>query len=396
MKRRGFHLGLLLVVMSVVLAACGAAAPQTSAPQGNAPQGSAASGEEIKIGVILPYTGVAAAAGKSIEQGIKTAVNEVGGQINGRQITLLFEDETDNPQTAVAKARKLVEQDQVAALIGPQLAHTAAAVGAYAAQSGVPHIGLGASGRPTSDHTFFPGSGKGDAYPTGLFAYEELGARKAAILYMDYLFGQTLRDGFKEAFTGKGGEVVAEKAIPLGTADVAPFLEGVTSADLLAVFLTAPSDLSFVRQYQQLGLKQPVIFISNAPQEEPLLQQMGDAAVGMYGSSYYSPQIDTPANKTFVEQYQAAFNMRPGAATQVAYLGARLYLQALQATNGDPSRDKITAALTGIKDMAHPAGTVSVGEGRVLTHDQWIFKVEKVGDRFVWQPVKQYAAVSPK
>lgn len=382
MYRHPFRLGLLLTTTALLLAGCAGQAP---AQQG-----------EIKLGVILPYTGVAAAASKSIEQGIELAVADAGGAIDGRQIVLVMEDETDDPQVAVTKARKLVEQDRVAAVIGPQLAHTAAAVGGYLASTGVPHVGLAAAGGATSDYTFAPGSGAGDAYPTGEWAYDELGARNAAILFMDYLYGQQLRDGFKEAFTAKGGTIGSEQAIPFGTADMTPFLENVGDADLIAVFLTAPADMAFVQQYRQLGLTQEVLFISNAPQEEPLLAQMGENVVGMYGSSYYSPEIQSEANQAFVERYRAAYNSNPGIASQVAYLSATMYLNALKATNGDTAGDKITEAMLALNNLAHPGGTVSMSSGRIAVHDQWIFRAERVGDRYAWVPVTSFAGVQPR
>lgn len=383
MHKRWFGLGTLLLVVGTLLAGC--AGQQAPAQQG-----------EIKIGVIIPYTGVAAAASTSIEQGIELAVQDAGGAINGRQIVLVKEDETDDPQVAVTKARKLVEQDQVAAILGPQLAHTAAAVGGYLATSGVPHVGLAAAGGASSQYTFAPGSGAGDAYPTGEWAYDQLGARSAAIMFMDYLYGQQLRDGFKAAFTAKGGTVASEQAIPFGTSDMAPFLENVGDADLIALFLTAPADMAFVRQYRELGLDQEVLFISNAPQEEPLLAQMGDGAVGMYGSSYYSPEIESEANQAFVEKYRAAYDAYPGPAAQVAYLGATMYLSALKATNGDTAGDKVTEAMLNISDLTHPGGTVSMGPGRIAIRDQWIFEVGRVGERYAWVPVTSIPAVQPR
>jgi ABC-type branched-subunit amino acid transport system substrate-binding protein len=79
--------------------------------------------------VLLPFTGVAAAVGQQGEQGILYAIEEAGGEINGRKIVIVKDDETDNPNNAVAKAKKLVEEDGVAAVVGPLLASNGAAVG---------------------------------------------------------------------------------------------------------------------------------------------------------------------------------------------------------------------------------------------------------------------------
>lgn len=353
-------------------------------------------GGEVKVGVLLPYTGIAAAVAPAIESGVQYAFAEKDMEVAGNEITLIFEDETDDPTVSVNKARKLVEQDEVDVILGPQLAHTAAAVSAYLTPLGVPHLVLGTGDTPQSDHTFYPGTGRGDMYVTGLFAYDELGAETAAILYQDYLFGQQARDGFTAGFTERGGEVVSEQGVPFGTADMAPFLEGVGDVDVLGVLLVNPSDFAFVRQFREFGLEMPVIFISNAPQEAPLLAEMGNDVVGMYGSSWYSPQIDTPANHEFVAGYAEAYGFPPGIATHTAYMAAAIYIHALEQTGGDPSYGKIIEAIENIENFENPAGTITMGPAHVAVHDQFVFQVSKEGERYVWDVVKQYSAVEPR
>jgi branched-chain amino acid transport system substrate-binding protein len=352
--------------------------------------------KDIKVGVILPLTGLAAAVGPEIQMGVKFAFQEVDNKIEGRNVVVKFEDETDDPANSVARAKKLVEEDGVDVILGPQLAHTAAAVSAYMEQAGVPHIVLGASDTPTSKFTFYPGSGRGDAYVTGEFAYNELKARTAAVIFQDYLFGQQSRDGFTNAFTKLGGKVESSQAVPFGTADMAPFLEKIGKADVVAVLLINPSDFAFVRQYRQAGLKQPVIFISNAPQEAPLLTEMGDAVIGMYGASWYSPLIDTPTNGKFVEAFIKANNRPPGMAVHIAYSAAAMFIEAVKATKGDTSPKAINDALVGLKKITNPAGTITVGEARVATHDHYIFQVDKQDKFYVWKVVKKYENVEPR
>jgi ABC-type branched-subunit amino acid transport system substrate-binding protein len=355
----------------------------------------------INVGVILPYSGIAAAVAPSIETGIRYAFDGV----TECTITPIFEDETDDPTNAVNKARKLVEEDGVVAIIGPQLAHTAAAVSAYAAQVGIPHISLSAGESATSEHSFFLGSGIGDAVPSGEFAATDLGATKAAVLYQDYLYGQQSAQGFIEGFTVNGGEIVSEQAIPFGTADMAPFLENIGDAEVVAVLLTNPSDFAFVRQYREFGLEQPVIFISNAPQEAPLLMQMGDDVIGMYGASWYTPMIESPENAAFVQGYMdgkyiEAFgfpNSPPGTATHVAYMGAQLLLQALRDNGFNTEPGAINTALANIRELANPAGTVTMGPGRVAIHDQFIQQVVALGEGlYGWSVVKLVEDVQPQ
>lgn len=421
---RLFGLMSLLVMALLVLAACGgAAAPTTEepaaapteaaeAPAAEEPAAEEPAAEEaaaeapaeecnLTVGVILPYSGIAAAVAPSIETGIRYALDS----FDGCTITPIFEDETDDPTNAVNKARKLVEEDGVVAIIGPQLAHTAAAVAAYAAQVGVPHISLSAGEGAESAHSFFLGSGVGDAVPTGEFAATDLGATTAAVLFQDYLYGQQSAQGFIEGFTANGGEIVSEQAIPFGTADMAPFLENIGDADVVAVLLVNPSDFAFVRQYREFGLEQPVIFISNAPQEAPLLMQMGDDVIGMYGASWYTPMIESPENAEFVQGYMdgayiEAFgfpNSPPGTATHVAYMGAQLLLQALRDNGFNTDPAAINEALANITELANPAGTVTMGPGRVAIHDHFIQQVVPLGDGlYGWSVVKVVEDVEPK
>jgi branched-chain amino acid transport system substrate-binding protein len=358
--------------------------------------GSAQSDDPIRVGVILPLTGAAAAVGPEVQLGIEFAFAQVDNEIAGRPVELIFEDETDDPAQAVARARKLVEEDEVDVIIGPQLAHTGAAVSAYAEQAGVVHIALGTADDVESAHTFYQGSGRGDAYQTGVFAYEDLEARTAAVLYSDYLFGEQNRDGFVEAFTELGGEIVSEQPVGFGVADMAPFLENIGDADVVAVLLLNPSDFAFVRQYREFGLEAPVIFISNAPQEAPLLAAMGDDVIGMYGSSWYSPLIDSEENAEFVESFVEMYERPPGTAVHVAYSAASMYIEAVEAAEGDTDPEAVTEAILALEELPNPSGVITMGDGRIATHPHYIFQVEKIDEFYVWAPVKVVEAVEPR
>ena len=407
MRRHLSHLLAVVLTLSFVaifVGGCAQPAPAGETKQAPAGEAKAApAGEakaapkgEVRIGALIPYTGMGAAVGKMVEGGIQYVLEEANWEVAGKKIVLIKEDETDDPNNAVAKARKLVEQDKVDVILGPMLAHSGAAVGAYLAPLGIPHMIMGGADFGESKDTFYPGSGRGDVAPSGPFAYEDLGAKTAAVLYADYLYGQELADGFAAGFTSKGGKVVSSQAVPVGTADMIPYLQAIRKTDLLAVFLVNPSDFAFVRQYQELGLKMPVLFISNAPQEEPLLAQMGDGVLGMYGLSWYSPQVDTPFNKTFVEKYKSKFGALPGIMTHTSYMGAALFLQAFKATGGDTDHAKVIEAMKGIKNLDTPNGPISMTAGRIAIKDEFVFKAVKIGDRYAWDPVKKYPAVQPK
>ncbi len=340
---------------------------------------------ELRVGALVPRTGVAASVGPEMSYGVKYVLEQAGYQVGGRKIVLIEEDESDNPATAVAKARKLVEGDKVDVVLGPLLAHTSAAVSQYLARSGVAHLPFGMADKPSSAHSIYTaGTGIGNAYVAGQYASQDLKRKRAAVLVMDYALGHQMRDGFTAGFKASGGQVTSTQLLPMGTSDVAPYFEGLGEADVLAVLMVNPTDFAFARQYRQAGLKLPVIFISSQPQEEPLLQQMGQDIVGMYGATMYGPEIESPENQKFVAAFKQKYKRRPGIATvHAGYWGAAMVLQAAKQVGADTSRKALSAALLNVKALDTPAGKLAVDQNRMGVHDIYVFQAAKEGNRFV-------------
>jgi len=152
-----------LVIISVV--GCAKPAPEEIPP--------------IKIGALIPYTGPGANTAQALDDALDLALDEAGWEVMGRKIILISEDETVDPAVAVAKAKKLVEQDKVDVILGAMLGHTSQAVAVWSAAVGVPVIGWADNNMKfcLENETYFQpiGAGRGNTYVGGLFAYEDLG-----------------------------------------------------------------------------------------------------------------------------------------------------------------------------------------------------------------------------
>jgi len=94
------------------------AASATSAPAGAPAVAKPASASTLKIGVLLPYSGVYAVLGESITNGMQMYFDSANNTAGGRAITLVKEDEGATPDDGLRKARKLLEQDQVDLIAG--------------------------------------------------------------------------------------------------------------------------------------------------------------------------------------------------------------------------------------------------------------------------------------
>lgn len=349
----------------------------------------------IKIGVIRSFTGSTTAIGVELSRAINLVLKENNYKVSGRSIEVIEADEGDTPEQAIASAKKLVEQDKVNVVMGPLLSNSVVAVSEYLKTKGVPLLAFGPSDTKVSDYTFFSyGTGRGGAYPAGQWAYDVFGARKVTFLYTDYLFSYQLKDGFTDGFTEKGGTVVQAIPVPWTETDMAPYLSQLKETDLLVVFVVSTA-ATFVQQYRQFGIKTPVFFMSALMYEEPLLQQLGDDALDMYGSTFYSAEIDTPENKAFVASFKETYNYYPTFGTIQAYWPTLRYINALKATGGDPDPTKVTQALLSAGTINTPAGPLKITPDRTPIQNFYVMKVVKT-DRYCWEVLKTYTDVQPR
>src|SRR5512141_753519 len=118
--------------------AAGVAAIATSGPAYLA--GARAQGGPIRIGVLSPLTGVVASGGKEMVEAFNLYWEQFGHKVAGRDIQITVEDDASNPDTALQKARRLVEQGNVHMLIGDLLANTGLAVAEYVKGNGTPYF----------------------------------------------------------------------------------------------------------------------------------------------------------------------------------------------------------------------------------------------------------------
>ena len=116
------------------------AAGLAAAGTGLQPMRAMAQGEPIRIGLMAPLTGVIASGGKEMVEGTQFWFEKINYQIAGRKVELIIEDDASNPDTALQKARRLVEQNNVHFLTGNLLANTGLAVANYVKGTGTPYF----------------------------------------------------------------------------------------------------------------------------------------------------------------------------------------------------------------------------------------------------------------
>ncbi|MCZ7662587.1 MAG: ABC transporter substrate-binding protein [Thermoleophilia bacterium] len=354
-----FMLAVLVVGAGVLLASCGndttttTAGTETTAPA-STESTAAPSGEPLKIGALLDFTGPIADLGPMFQAGIELALEEAGNQVAGRPIELIVEDSATSVDTAVTKAKKLVEQDGVNIIIGPLMGDAHLALAPYMSQNKVIITSL-INGMydvlkydpPT--YLIYPTTVDAQTYPFGKYSVEKLGHKTAIAVAADYAGKRGYAAGWIQGFKDAGGQVLQEIYPPVGTTDYSPYISKIGEADVVMYALEGPQAVSkFIYQYNQAGKKMPMVTITQDGDYTPAaLEQLGDIALGIQGESTYTWQLDNPLNKAFVEAIKAKTGVYPASEEANAYVLTQVILQALESTGGDDTYDALWPAIVG-------------------------------------------------
>src|SRR5437867_8038022 len=258
-----------------------------------------------RIGTMQPLSGAAAIIGKTALVGVQMAVDRINkaGGINGRPIELIVADYESKPDVGRRKAEKLAVEDNIDAHVGGVLSNVClACMPVWDEFKIVNMIGVCLDTTLTtskcSRYTFRPFDyAPAQAVAFAPYLVGKLG-KKWHIAYADYAWGQSTRDAYAVEIKKAGGEVVGTTGIPLGTADMTPFLSKISGDfdGLLGIFFGKDGvtignqayDLGLTRKYKWAG--------DGAIAESTNLPALGSKIEGFVGINRYIPVFDPPLN----------------------------------------------------------------------------------------------------
>jgi branched-chain amino acid transport system substrate-binding protein len=268
-----------------------------------------------KLGTIQPLSGAGAAGGKTALVGVEMAVDRINksGGINGRPVELVVADDESKPDVARRKAQKLTDDDKIDIQVGGFLSNICLAcmpVWEEAKIVNMISVCLDTTLTTTkcNRYSFRPFDyAPAQAVAFAPYLVSKMG-KKWHIAYSDYAWGQSTRDAYADQIKKAGGEVVSVTGIPLGTADMAPFLSKINGSfdGLFGVFVGVDGvavgnqafDLGLTRKYKWAG--------DGAIAESTNLPALGSKIEGFVGINRYLPvlegPLDTAAHKKFLEE----------------------------------------------------------------------------------------------
>jgi branched-chain amino acid transport system substrate-binding protein len=348
--------GLLLVavLLITVAAGCVPAQPQT-----------------IKIGHEVALTGPNATWGQSENNAVKMAVDKVNadGGVLGKKLEIVAYDNRADRLEAVNVAKRLIEQDKVAAIIGPAQSGVANAIREVNNSAKVPVVATTATSSkvtvnddgsvvPYTFRTCFidPFQGKVAAQ----FAATDLKAKTAAILYdVGDEYSQFLGQYFTEAFVKAGGKVTTSEAFRSGELDFRAQLGKIkdTNPDVLFIPTQQKEAALASKQARDLGIK--ATFLGGDGWASPDLFDLGGPAVeGAYLVNI--ADMGDPAIQGFLKDYRAKYNSDPVMPNPVLAYDAVLWLADAIKRAGGTDGEKLKAAMEQTKDLQVLTGKLTI------------------------------------
>ena len=330
---------ILLLVCSCCLSATGfAQAVKTGAP---AP---------FRIALMVTLSGPSAVLGMQVRDGFQLALQGLGGEMAGRQVELTLLDDELKPDLAAQKIQSLLARGQVDLVVGPIFSNILQAIQKPVLESGriliSPNAGPSLyAGAQCSPYFFVVSYQNDQAHEVmGLYAQEQ-GFRKIAFIMPNYQAGKDAVSGFLRQFRG---DIVEEIYVPMAQLDLSAELVRIAAAKPDAVFTFMPGGMgvALVKSYAQSGLSGKIPLLSTFTFDEATLPAQQEAALGLIGSTSWSPSLDNPQNKTFVADFEKQFGMVPSAYAMQGYDTAMLIDSAVRKTQGQTQdRDQLAQAL---------------------------------------------------
>jgi branched-chain amino acid transport system substrate-binding protein len=352
------------------LANCGGG-DKSGSPSSPGGTPAAGGGDTILVGHYGSMTGSEATFGQSTDKGIQLAVQEcnAAGGVKGKKVVVKTYDDQGKSQEAGTAVTRFITDDKVTALLGAVASSLSIAGGRVAQQYGVPMISPSSTNPAVTqigDMVFrvcFLDPFQG--WVEAKFAYEDLKARKAAILYdQAQAYSKGLAQYFREAFVKMGGTITTEQAYTGGDQDFSAQLTTIRQTDpdviLVPGYYTDAGNIAI--QVRKLNIKAPMLG-GDGWDSTQLAAIGGDAIEGSYYSNHYSFQENRPEVQNFVSKFEAQYGQKPDGLAALGYDAARLLFDAMSRASALDGKT-LAAAIAATKDFPGVTGKITIDPER--------------------------------
>jgi len=318
----------------------------------------------VKIGVVLSLTGEFASYGKMGLNGARMAVKEIndnGGVLGGRPLELIVEDDQTDPGLSIIKTRKLIQEDDVVAIMGSVSSTAREAMTKVCNELKTPLLyGISYEGgsynhylfcySPVPDHMIKP------LVPFMTGNYGET----FYVLGYDYIWPHKMTEAIKREVENVGGKVVGTEFLPFGIKDYSKFIIKIneSGAKNLMLIMPGPDGYKFISQFNQAGMHNKIKIAAIAADEAFLTALSPKELDGIISPVHFLSSMDKPEAKAFVMKHREMFGQDSVITYSTeSHYGLTMMLKEAINKAGSLDKEKIVAALECIE--------LTVGNGKV-------------------------------
>lgn len=368
----------------------------------------------VKVGVLAPLSGGSASDGAWLMKGHELAIEEINARggiksMNGAKLQLVVGDTQSKPETARSEAERLIEREKVSALTGAWASAVSAVVSQVAERAEVPFVITSAVADNLTEKNMkyvFRVS------PKSKWAVEDVGrflevmaargvtATKAAIVYEDGPYGQSVAANYKLMLAAKKIAVVADESFRSGVSDLSTQVSKMRAAGADVVFMAAYVNDSIVlfRAMAAQNFK-PLVIGYGQGHVQPSLLQSGKAVEGSFAVVEWMPDVKKDAARQFVTAFEAKYKAQPLTTSAQAYAATWAIAEALERSKS-ASPQAVRNGLAAIRTKTGPVTLLPSEEFAFDAAGQHAVAnvvAQVVDGRFVtvWPPAVAAGAIAP-
>jgi branched-chain amino acid transport system substrate-binding protein len=319
------------VIKSIAVLAVAAAVAFSTAAQ--------AQQQKLKIGFISTMSGPPAIIGKHMKDSVELALEHLNHRVGGLETEVFYGDDQFKPEVGVQLAEEMLKKNQVDFVSGIIWSNVMMAVAPVVTGAGKIMVGANAGASPLAgnqcNELYFSASWNNDESPEALGKYlNDKGVNDLYVMAPNYQAGKDMVAGLKRYYKGR---IVDEVYTKFQQQDYQAEISQLRSKNPKAVFVFYPGGMGiqFVKQYTQAGLRDQIPLYSVFTVDETTLPALREAAVGQYEARFWSPDLDVPASRRYVADFERKFGYTPSFYGAQSYDAIMLIDSAVRATKGN-------------------------------------------------------------
>jgi len=337
----------------------------------------------IRVGLMTVKTGPLASGGIDMERALVQYLKERDTTLAGRKVDLFVGDSGGVPaQARTDTASALAADDYIRQA---QLLTLSVAAAEDMTQR-----------KPNPWFTRGTSTSSQSAQPLADYCYKTLKYRRMVTIADDIAYGHEMCAGFQRVFEDAGGKIVQKLFSPLTVPDYGTYIAQLkTNVDGIFLGFAGSNGFRFFRQFNEYGLRGKIAVVGGMTAfDEAVLRNMGDEALGIVTSCWYSAEIENAINKRFAANFRVDWGYDPGFYAAATYVEAAVLEATLQALKGNiEDKQAFMKAVRAIKvDTAR--GPVSFDRYGNVVGSVYIRKVERKDGRLVNRVIHTYPNVS--